>query len=314
MPPPLPRCQGKARLTSSPGEREPQTESQAGEGRDGPTAQRDWPPLPRTPTPESPRGSQTSLHSIWSNLLSSSSGGRQTDAGRTGGLARGRRGTWTGGRGHPRSCPGPFPSVPLPSRRKSSRKCKETWGPAASARPAASPEMNVAFVPRAASTGFQATTSPQVVPRRARSGLGPAGRGAQTSPCPSAGGHGRGAAGPRCLRLLLLPPPARPGPRTVAHPAPRPPGLAAVSREGRGHRRGRGRARMGLTLARASSCLGLRSPTLPLILARARARAGGGCCCSGWSSDWLSAVGVTNVPAFSRGRWPAAKPRLLKDP
>lgn len=53
-------------------------------------------------------------------------------------------------------------------KRKASRKWEETWGPASAPRPCCqslpAPRMNVAFVPSAASEGFQATTSSQGAP------------------------------------------------------------------------------------------------------------------------------------------------------
>jgi hypothetical protein len=55
--------------------------------------------------------------------------------------------------------------MPLPQKRKTSRKWEETWGPAPVPRPCyqslPARRMNVAFVPSAASQGFQATTSSQ---------------------------------------------------------------------------------------------------------------------------------------------------------
>lgn len=78
--------------------------------------------------------------------------------------------------------------------------------------PAASPEMNVAFVPRAASKGFQATASSQVVPRGWGAGGGlPRGwhcPGRTNFPVPLGGRWGgeQGTSGLRCLRLLLRPP------------------------------------------------------------------------------------------------------------
>lgn len=53
-------------------------------------------------------------------------------------------------------------------KRKTSRKWEETWGPASVPWPCCqslpAPRMNVAFVPSAASKGFQATTSSQGAP------------------------------------------------------------------------------------------------------------------------------------------------------
>lgn len=82
-------------------------------------------------------------------------------------MAQGRTVTWCLARAMgslPRSYLGPF-HMPLPHKRKTSRKWEETWGsdpvpwPCSESLPAR--RMNVAFVPSAASQGFQATTSSQ---------------------------------------------------------------------------------------------------------------------------------------------------------
>lgn len=83
------------------------------------------------------------------------------------GLAQGRTVTWCLARAMgslPRSCLGPFHML-LPRKRKTSRKWEETWSPDPVPRPCYQSlpawRMNVAFVPSAASQGFQATTSSQ---------------------------------------------------------------------------------------------------------------------------------------------------------
>lgn len=82
-------------------------------------------------------------------------------------MAQGRTVTWCLARAMgslPRSYLGPF-HMPLLRKRKTSRKWEETWSPDPVPRPCyqslPARGMNVAFVPSAASRGFQATTSSQ---------------------------------------------------------------------------------------------------------------------------------------------------------
>lgn len=157
----------------------------------------------------------------------------------------------------------------------------------------ASPEDECSLCALSCLQGFQATASSQ----GGTSGAARAGdRNDQTSRAP----HPEGEA----VRWALIKrgrPVARPPARTV----PR----SRFSARSEGHRQAKSR----LTLASASSCLGLRSPTLPLIVAQLR---GAAPAAADEAPARLPLAAAAGVKSQSLAEAPglAAKTRLLKEP